>query len=375
MNKTLELTKELISKKSLTPNDAGCQKIIADRLSKIGFSVKHLKFGEVDNLWATFGDSGPLFCFLGHTDVVPPGSIEDWESDPFSPTDKGKLLIGRGAADMKGSVAAFVTSIEDFLKKVPSLKGRIGVLLTSDEEGPAIDGVNKVINHLNKEGEKIDWCLVGEPTSNERLGDVIKIGRRGSLSAKVIVKGIQGHVAYPQKADNPIHSFAGPLADIVKLEWKDETTKFQNSILQISNLNSGTGATNVIPGILKFDLNVRYSPSTTVEKIKSDIEDILINHEINYEISWELGGKPFLTTKQELINAVEESIKEITGISSLSSTDGGTSDGRFIAPTGAEVVELGPGNASIHKVNESVKKEDLDLLSQIYTAVLFKLLT
>ena len=375
MSKVLELTKELISKKSVTPDDAGCQSIISTRLEKIGFSVEHLKYGDVDNLWATFGDSGPIFAFLGHTDVVPTGPLEDWESDPFVATDKDSLLVGRGAADMKGSVAAFVTSIEEFLAEKPTLSGRIAVLLTSDEEGPAVDGVTKVVDYLEEKNEKIEWCLVGEPTADTNVGDVIKIGRRGSVSAKIIVKGTQGHVAYPEKASNPIHNFSSPLAELSKLRWEDDTGKFQDSVLQISNLNSGTGATNVIPGSLELSLNVRYSPSTSVQQIKDDVESIINKYEVECEVFWEVGGKPFLTTEEELIAAVKSSIKDVTGSEPKCTTDGGTSDGRFIAPTGSQVVELGPGNASIHKVNESVKKEDLEELHKIYKTLLSKLLT
>jgi succinyl-diaminopimelate desuccinylase len=375
MSNTIDLAKELISKKSITPDDAGCQNLIADRLGKIGFSIEHLKYGDVDNLWATFGDSGPLFVFLGHTDVVPTGPIEEWESDPFTATDKGPLMVGRGAADMKSSVAAFVTSIEEFLEEKPSLTGRIGVLLTSDEEGPAVDGVCKVVEYLEQKGEKITWCLVGEPTSDNRVGDVIKIGRRGSISAKINVIGIQGHVAYPDKASNPIHNFSEALAELSKLNWKDKTGKFQDSILQISNLNSGTGATNVIPGNLVLDLNVRHSPSTTADQIRHDVESIINKYPIQYEIDWVIGGKPFLTSEVNLIEAVKNSIKEVTGMDPKCTTDGGTSDGRFIAPTGSQVVELGPGNASIHKVNESVRKEDLNELNKIYKTILIKLVS
>ena len=375
MSNTIDLAKELISKKSITPDDAGCQNLIADRLGKIGFSIEHLKYGDVDNLWATFGDSGPLFVFLGHTDVVPTGPIEEWESDPFTATDKGPLMVGRGAADMKSSVAAFVTSIEEFLEEKPSLTGRIGVLLTSDEEGPAVDGVCKVVEYLEQKGEKITWCLVGEPTSDNRVGDVIKIGRRGSISAKINVIGIQGHVAYPDKASNPIHNFSEALAELSKLNWKDKTGKFQDSILQISNLNSGTGATNVIPGNLVLDLNVRHSPSTTADQIRHDVESIINKYPIQYEIDWVIGGKPFLTSEVNLIEAVKNSIKEVTGMDPKCTTDGGTSDGRFIAPTGSQVGELGPGNASIHKVNESVRKEDLNELNKIYKTILIKLVS
>ena len=375
MSSTIDLAKELISKKSITPDDAGCQNLIADRLGKIGFSIEHLKYGDVDNLWATFGDSGPLFVFLDHTDVVPTGPIEEWESDPFTATDKGPLMVGRGAADMKSSVAAFVTSIEEFLEEKPSLTGRIGVLLTSDEEGPAVDGVCKVVEYLEQKGEKITWCLVGEPTSDNRVGDVIKIGRRGSISAKINVIGIQGHVAYPDKASNPIHNFSEALAELSKLNWKDKTGKFQDSILQISNLNSGTGVTNVIPGNLVLDLNVRHSPSTTADQIRHDVESIINKYPIQYEIDWVIGGKPFLTSEVNLIEAVKNSIKEVTGMDPKCTTDGGTSDGRFIAPTGSQVVELGPGNASIHKVNESVRKEDLNELNKIYKTILIKLVS
>ena len=375
MSKVLDLTKELISRKSVTPDDAGCQTIVAERLKNIGFSIEYLRFGDVDNLWATFGDSGPIFTFLGHTDVVPPGPIEDWESDPFIATDKDSFLVGRGSADMKGSVAAFVTSIEDFLEEKPTLSGRIGVLLTSDEEGPAVDGVSKVVEYLEKKDEKITWCLVGEPTSDNRVGDVIKIGRRGSISAKIKVIGTQGHVAYPDKANNPIHSFSSPLAELSKLSWKDETGRFQDSVLQISNLNSGTGALNVIPGNLVLDLNVRHSPSTSAEQIKLDVESILNKYDLKYEINWILGGKPFLTTEKELITAVTNSIKDVVGTEPVCTTDGGTSDGRFIAPTGAQVVELGPGNDSIHKVNESVRKKDLEELHKIYKKILSSLLS
>ena len=370
MNNTLDLAKLLISKKSVTPDDAGCQEIIASRLEKIGFHIEHLKFGEVDNLWATYGDSGPIFVFLGHTDVVPTGPIDEWDSDPFIATEKGPLMVGRGTADMKSSVAAFVTSIEDFLKENHSLIGRIGVLLTSDEEGPAIDGVSKVVDYLEKKGEKISWCLVGEPTSDNQLGDVIKIGRRGSISARINVIGTQGHVAYPDKANNPIHSFSAPLVELSNLKWKDQTGEFQDSVLQISNINSGTGATNVIPGNLLLDLNVRHSPSTTEEEIKNDIESILKKYHINYEIDWVIGGKPFLTTELDLINAVKDSINEVKGIEPVCTTDGGTSDGRFIAPTGAQVVEFGPGNASIHKVNERSSISDLKKLTLIYSNIL-----
>ena len=375
MNPTIELAKELISRASVTPLDEGCQDLIAQRLKKIGFKIENMPFEEVKNLWATYGNSGPLFVFLGHTDVVPTGPLDNWRNDPFSPSEENGFLFGRGAADMKGSVAAFVTAIENFISENKQFNGRIGLLLTSDEEGPSINGVKKVIQELEKRNETIEWCLVGEPTANNKVGDVIKIGRRGSLSASVVVKGIQGHIAYPQKALNPIHVSAGAINEITKLTWKDVTGEFQDSILQISNLNSGTGASNIIPGELNFDLNVRFSPSTSEEQIKESVEKILNAHSLKYSIKWNLSGNPFLTKKETLIKAVKLSILSTTGINTQTSTDGGTSDGRFIAPTGTQVVELGPVNESIHKVNECIKSEDLIILSKIYTQVLANLLT
>jgi len=376
MNPTLELTKDLISRQSITPSDAGCQKLIAERLEAINFKIEHMPFGDVKNLWATYGESGPLFVFLGHTDVVPTGPIEEWSNDPFQPTEKGGFLYGRGAADMKGSVAAFVTSIESFLKENKSkINGRIGVLLTSDEEGPAVNGVVKVVEELNSRKEKIDWCLVGEPTASEKLGDVIKIGRRGSIGSEIKIYGVQGHIAYPHKAKNPIHLATEAINEISKLNWKDKTGQFQDSVLQISNLRSGTGASNVIPGELTLNCNVRYSPSTTTEDIKESVENILNRHKLSYEINWILGGNPFLNTKTTLIESVKNSITSIVDIVPDQTTDGGTSDGRFIAPTGAEVVELGPVNDSIHKIDERVKIEELTQLSEVYKNILKSLLT
>ena len=376
MNPTLELTKDLISRQSITPSDAGCQKLIAERLEAINFKTEHMPFGDVKNLWATYGESGPLFVFLGHTDVVPTGPIEEWSNDPFQPTEKGGFLYGRGAADMKGSVAAFVTSIESFLKENKSkINGRIGVLLTSDEEGPAVNGVVKVVEELNSRKEKIDWCLVGEPTASEKLGDVIKIGRRGSIGSEIKIYGVQGHIAYPHKAKNPIHLATEAINEISKLNWKDKTGQFQDSVLQISNLRSGTGASNVIPGELTLNCNVRYSPSTTTEDIKESVENILNRHKLSYEINWIQGGNPFLNTQTTLIESVKNSITSIVDIVPDQTTDGGTSDGRFIAPTGAEVVELGPVNDSIHKIDERVKIEELTQLSEVYKNILKSLLT
>ncbi len=376
MNPTLELAKELISRPSITPSDEGCQELIAKRLEAINFKIEHMPFGDVKNLWATYGESGPLFVFLGHTDVVPTGPVKEWSHDPFDPTEKEGFLYGRGAADMKGSVAAFVTSIEDFIDENKSkIKGRIGVMLTSDEEGPAVNGVIKVVEELNNRKEKIDWCLVGEPTASIKLGDVIKIGRRGSIGAEIKIFGVQGHIAYPHKAKNPIHLATEAINEISKLDWKDETGHFQDSVLQISNLNSGTGAFNVIPGELTLNCNVRYSPSTTTEDIKKSVENILNSHNLNYEINWIQGGNPFLNNEKTLIESVKNSIISIIDISPNQTTDGGTSDGRFIAPTGAEVVELGPVNDSIHKIDERVKIEELIQLSKVYKSILKSLLT
>ena len=376
MNPTLELAKELISSPSITPSDEGCQELISKRLEAINFKIEHMPFGDVKNLWATYGESGPLFIFLGHTDVVPTGPIEEWSHDPFNPTEKDGFLYGRGAADMKGSVAAFVTSIEDFINENKSeMQGRIGVLLTSDEEGPAINGVAKVVEELNNRKEKIDWCLVGEPTASKTLGDVIKVGRRGSIGCEIKIFGIQGHIAYPHKAKNPIHLATEAINGISKLHWEDKTGQFQDSILQISNLNSGTGASNVIPGELTLNCNVRYSPSTTTEAIKESVESILKSHNLSYEINWIQGGNPFLNTETTLIESVKNSITSIIDIVPDQTTDGGTSDGRFLAPTGAEVVELGPVNDSIHKIDERVKIEDLTQLSEVYKNILKSLLT
>ena len=376
MNPTLELAKELISRQSITPSDEGCQELIAKRLEEVNFTIEHMPFGEVKNLWATYGESGPLFIFLGHTDVVPTGPIEEWSHDPFNPTEKDGFLYGRGAADMKGSVAAFVTSIEDFINENKSeMQGRIGVLLTSDEEGPAINGVAKVVEELNNRKEKIDWCLVGEPTASKTLGDVIKVGRRGSIGCEIKIFGIQGHIAYPHKAKNPIHLATEAINGISKLHWEDKTGQFQDSVLQISNLNSGTGASNVIPGELTLNCNVRYSPSTTTEAIKESVESILKSHNLSYEINWIQGGNPFLNTETTLIESVKNSITSIIDIVPDQTTDGGTSDGRFVAPTGAEVVELGPVNDSIHKIDERVKIEDLTQLSEVYKNILKSLLT
>ena len=376
MSKVLELTKELIKKPSVTPLDEGCQDLIASRLKKLGFEINHLPFGEVSNLWATFGEGEKTLTLLGHTDVVPTGPVEKWTNGPFEPTERDGLLYGRGAADMKGSVAAFVVAAEEFCQKNPKPNGRLSIMLTSDEEGPARDGVKKVIKHLTDQGEKIDWCLVGEPTAERKLGDVVKIGRRGSINGVIKVQGIQGHAAYPHNAENPIHTSSKALNEIVALHWPDETGKFPDSILQVSNINSGTGAHNVIPGELSLKLNVRYSPSISSQTVIDTVEGILQKYKLNFDSDWEDSGSPFLTTSTTLINSVIESISNVTGINEVEqSTEGGTSDGRFIAPTGSEVVEVGPLNASIHKIDEAVSIQELEMLPDIYLKVITKLLT
>jgi len=376
MSKVLELTKELIKKPSVTPLDESCQDLIASRLEKLGFKINHLTFGEVSNLWATYGEGEKTLTLLGHTDVVPTGPVEKWTNDPFEPTEREGLLYGRGAADMKGSVAAFVVAAEKFCQKNPKPNGRLSIMLTSDEEGPARDGVKKVIKHLTDQGEKIDWCLVGEPTAEKKLGDVVKIGRRGSINGVIKIQGIQGHAAYPHNAENPIHTSSKALNEIVALYWPDETGKFPDSILQVSNINSGTGAHNVIPGELSLKLNVRYSPSITAQTVIDAVEGILQKYKLNFNSEWEDSGSPFLTTSTTLINSVIESISSVTGINEVDqSTEGGTSDGRFIAPTGSEVVEVGPLNASIHKIDEAVSIQELEMLPDIYLKVITKLLT
>ena len=376
MSEVVELTKELVRKKSITPLDEGCQDLIATRLKKTGFNVEHLPFGEVSNLWATYGKGEKTLTLLGHTDVVPTGPIENWTNDPFEPTERDGLLFGRGAADMKGSVAAFVVAAEEFCKKNPNPNGRLSIMLTSDEEGPAIDGVRKVIKYLTDQGEKIDWCLVGEPTAEKQLGDVIKIGRRGSINGEIKIKGVQGHVAYPHNAENPIHTSSSALKEIIALKWPDETGQFPDSILQVSNINSGTGAHNVIPGDLSFKLNVRYSPTISSQTVIDAVERILKRNKLNFNAEWEDSGSPFLTTSTTLIDSVTEAVSNVTGVNEIDqSTAGGTSDGRFIAPTGSEVVELGPLNASIHKIDEAVSLEELTMLCQIYQKIIQKLLT
>ncbi len=374
MSETLELAKALIARPSVTPDDQGCQEMLVERLQPLDFRAEKMRFGEVENLWLRRGDSGPLFCFAGHTDVVPTGPVEQWTSPPFEPTIRDGELYGRGAADMKGSIAAFITATQRFLAAHPEPKGSIALLITSDEEGPAADGTVKVIETLEARNEKIDWCLVGEPSSTARLGDVIKNGRRGSLGATLTVIGQQGHVAYPHLAENPVHKAAFAIAELTNTYWDEGNDHFPPTTFQISNIHAGTGATNVIPGKMEVQFNFRFSTELNPEQIKQRVEEILRRHDVNYRVEWHLSGMPFLTAEGKLVDAVSGAIREVMGFETELSTSGGTSDGRFIAPTGAEVVELGPLNATIHQVNEHVNVEDLDRLSRIYEATLTRLL-
>jgi succinyl-diaminopimelate desuccinylase len=371
---TLSLAKELIARASVTPEDAGCQPLLAGRLQTVGFHTEHLRFGKVDNLWARRGDKAPLFVFAGHTDVVPTGPQAQWRSNPFEPSVRDGRLYGRGAADMKGSLAAMVVASEQFLRRHPQHRGSIGFLLTSDEEGPAVDGTVKVIEHLLSRGERIDWCLVGEPTCTDKVGDTIKNGRRGSLSGMLTIYGQQGHVAYPHLADNPVHRAVPALAELSATQWDQGNEHFPPTTFQISNIHAGTGADNVIPGELKVHFNFRYSTAVTHTLLQERVESLLKKYQLKYRLDWTLSGKPFLTSKGELIDAVTRAIREEAGIETELSTAGGTSDGRFIAPTGAQVVELGPVNATIHKIDECVAVEDLERLTAIYRQTLENLL-
>jgi len=372
---TLKLAKTLIQRSSVTPDDAGCQLLLAERLQAIGFEIEHLRFGEIDNLWARRGNARPLLCFAGHTDVVPTGPENEWKFPPFSASEHEGQLYGRGSADMKGSVAAFVTACERFLAAHPDHSGSIAFLITSDEEGPAKEGTVKVIETLENRHEKIDWCLVGEPSSTRRLADVIKNGRRGSLGATLIVHGIQGHVAYPHLARNPVHAFAPALLELSTEVWDQGNDYFPATTFQISNISAGAGATNVIPGTLEVQFNLRFSTELNEQMIRERVEAILNQHALDYEIDWQLSGNPFLTAEGELLDAIRAAVKTVCDYETELSTAGGTSDGRFIAPTGAQVVELGPLNATIHQINEHVSIADLDKLSDIYEHTLINLLT
>ena len=374
MSQTLELTKSLISKASVTPDDNGCQAIMIDRLKKIGFTINPLKFGDVDNFWATHGDSGPLFAFAGHTDVVPAGDNNAWKTEPFEPTIKDGFLYGRGAADMKGGLASMVTATEKYIKENPNHNGTIAFLITSDEEGVAINGTVKVMDYLKENNQKIDYCLLGEPSSTSVTGDVIKNGRRGSLNGVIKINGKQGHVAYPHLANNPIHLASPALNDLCKQEWDNGNDYFPATSFQISNVHSGDGVTNVIPGDARVMFNFRYSTETTKEELQKRVHEILDSHKLDYTIDWSHSGYPFLTPKGELVSACIDAIQKTKGIQTELSTAGGTSDGRFIAQEGTQVVELGPVNKTIHQVNESVLVQDLDDLSEIYYQVLTNIL-
>ncbi|KUJ84311.1 succinyl-diaminopimelate desuccinylase [Microbulbifer flavimaris] len=372
MTPTLQLASDLIRLRSVTPEDAGCMKLMVERLENIGFETTHLRRGDTENFWAVREGSneGPLFAFAGHTDVVPTGPEENWQHPPFEPVIEDGYLFGRGAADMKGSLAAMVVACEEFVEKHPDHNGRIAFLITSDEEGPATNGTVKVVEWLEEQGEKVDCCLVGEPSSTERVGDVIKNGRRGSLGLELTVFGVQGHVAYPHLAENPIHRLAPALAELASEEWDQGNDFFPATSFQVSNINGGTGATNVIPGRVQVVCNWRFSTETTAEELEQRARAILDKHGLNYDAQFKLSGQPFLTAEGPLVEAAQTAIRHVTGEATQLSTAGGTSDGRFIAPTGAQVVELGPVNATIHKVDECVCAADLDQLKDMYRQIL-----
>lgn len=374
MEKTLALACELIRRHSVTPEDAGCQALMMDRLAAAGFQCTPLRFGEVDNFWAERGHAGPILVFAGHTDVVPTGPPDQWRSPPFEPTLVDGALFGRGAADMKGSLAAMLVACEDFVAAQPDHPGRIGFLITSDEEGPAVDGTVRVLQYLQQQGKAIDWCVVGEPSSTDQLGDVIKNGRRGSLGAVLTVRGVQGHIAYPQLADNPIHRALPALQALAAETWDQGNEFFPPTSMQMSNIVAGTGATNVIPGSLEVQFNFRFSTEVTEEELRRRTATILDAHGLDYELQWALSGQPFLTPGGALVEATVASIREVTGLTPQLSTAGGTSDGRFIAPTGAQLVEVGPINATIHKLNEVVLATDLPRLAAIYRGIIERML-
>ena len=373
-NDTLTLAQTLIARASLTPLDKGCQEILIARLKALGFHIETMRFGEVDNLWARRGNTAPVVCFAGHTDVVPTGPLEQWDSDPFVPTIRNDCLYGRGAADMKSSLAAFITAIEAFLNKHSDHQGSIALLITSDEEGVAINGTVKVVETLQARGELLDYCIVGEPTCVDKFGDTIKNGRRGSLSGNLTIKGIQGHIAYPQLAKNPIHLAAPAITDLANTEWDQGNEYFPPTTWHISNIHAGTGATNSIPGKLNILFNFRFSTASTITSLKDRVHTILDRHQLDYDLVWELSGKPFLTPKGELANAISDAITQVTAINPELSTSGGTSDGRFIADICKQVVEFGPRNATIHKINEHVHVADLEKLASIYQITLENLL-
>ena len=375
MSDVFDLTCELIARSSVTPDDAGCQALIAKRLERAGFTIEHLRFGDVDNLWVTHGGGdGPVLVLLGHTDVVPPGPRESWASDPFAPEVRDGVLYGRGTADMKGSVAAFVVALERFVAAHPQHPGTVALLVTSDEEGDAIDGVRKVADLFRERGQSIDWCITGEPSSKTKLGDLLRVGRRGTLSATLTVKGIQGHVAYPEKARNPIHQALPALAELAWKQWDAGYESFPPTSLQISNFNAGTGANNVIPGEAKLLFNLRYNPNWTAARLQAECETLLREYGLEFAIRWHRGGEPFYTPEGPLREAAREVLAAFSGAAAEESTGGGTSDARFIAPLGAHCIEVGPVNASIHKVDEHVRVADLERLPDLYLALLERLL-
>ena len=374
VTETVLLTQELIRRRSVTPDDCGCQEVMIERLSAIGFKIERLRFGDVDNFWAVHGDTGPTLCFAGHTDVVPTGPEQNWQQAPFDATIVDGHIVGRGAADMKGSLAAMVVACERFVALNPNHSGRIAFLITSDEEGIAIDGTIKVIQLLKERSELPEWCLIGEPSSTAKCGDVVKNGRRGSLGCTLTVKGQQGHVAYPHLADNPVHRAAPALAALSTEVWDQGNDFFPATSFQISNIKAGTGATNVIPGELEVIFNFRFSTELTEQKIIQRAEAILDRHDVKYSANWHLSGLPFLTSSGELVSATVASIAEVTGLETELSTAGGTSDGRFIAPLGVQVIELGPVNESIHKIDENTNIDGLNSLTEIYQTILSKLL-
>jgi succinyl-diaminopimelate desuccinylase len=371
---TVRLTEELISRASVSPADGGCQAVMIERLKACGFHVESLRFGPVDNFWATRGSGGPVFCFAGHTDVVPSGPLDEWHSDPFHPVIRDGVLYGRGAADMKSGLAAMVTAGEEFVSRHPAHRGTIAYLITSDEEGPSVDGTRRVVEVLREREQRIDWCLVGEPSSESVLGDTIKIGRRGSLSGRLTVHGIQGHIAYPQTADNPVHAVAPALAELAARTWDQGNAHFQPTTFQVSNISAGTGAPNVIPGELKARFNLRFSTEQTVDGLKAVVESLLRRHRVKFSLEWFISGYPFLTAPGELSLAATRAVQENLQVTPKLSTGGGTSDGRFIAPMGAQVIELGVVNQTIHKVNECVSVADIERLHRIYCRTLELLL-
>ncbi len=374
MTETLELAKALIARRSLTPDDAGCQEILIERLEKLGFHIERMRFGNVDNFWARRGIDAPVIVFAGHTDVVPSGPESSWFSPPFEPTIRDEMLYGRGAADMKTSIAAFITAIEAFVEDHPDHKGSIALLITSDEEGVAVDGTVRVVEALQARGEKLDYCIVGEPTSNKLVGDMIKNGRRGSLNGTLIVKGVQGHIAYPHLVKNPIHMVSPAIAELAKTVWDSGNEYFPPTSWQISNMNGGTGATNVVPGTVEILFNFRFSTASTEQELKDKVHAILDKHEVKYDLQWELSGKPYITPKGNLVEAISHAIEQSYGISPELSTSGGTSDGRFIADICAQVIEFGPLNATIHKLNECVAVADIEPLKMTYQRTLENLL-